>query len=82
MALSFSLTRSATATVGIYNVAGRLVRPLARAEALPRGLNNMTWDLRADTGTPVPSGVYLCRVQSRSDDGQSAGAVAMLHVGR
>ncbi|MFQ5808662.1 MAG: FlgD immunoglobulin-like domain containing protein, partial [Armatimonadota bacterium] len=82
MTLSFSLTRSAATTVGIYNVAGRQVRRLTRAEALPRGINNVTWDLRANTGTPAPSGVYLCRVQSRSEDGQSANAVAMVHVGR
>lgn len=82
MTVSFSLTRSAATTVGIYNVAGRQVRRLTGAEALPRGINSLTWDLRANTGTPVPNGVYLCRVQSRSEDGQSAGAVAMVHVGR
>ncbi len=63
-------------------VAGRLVRRVTRSEALPRGLNSVDWDLRADSGTTVPSGAYLCRVQSRSEDGQSSDAVTTIHVPR
>ena len=82
MTMHFGLTRSAATTVAVYNVAGRLVRRVTRAEALPRGLNSVDWDLRADSGTTVPTGAYLCRVQSRSEDGQSSGAVTTIHVPR
>lgn len=82
MTFHFSLTRSATTTVAVYNAAGRLVRRLPVGDALPRGLNSVEWDLRAGTGTLVPSGAYVCRVQCRSEDGQSSSAVTAIHVTR
>jgi choice-of-anchor B domain-containing protein len=49
--------------LGIYDVAGRLVRTLADG-ALPAGDPTLVWDGRNAAGTPVASGVYLLRLES------------------
>lgn len=49
------------ATIRIYSPAGRLVRTLS-AEANRKG--GTPWDLRTRRGEPVPSGIYLVRVEA------------------
>jgi len=49
-----------TATVAIYDVAGRLVRTLA-AGSYPSGVQRATWNGRDARGTLVSSGVYFVR---------------------
>ncbi len=52
--------------LGIYDVAGRLVRTLADG-ALPAGEQpTLVWDGRNAAGIPVASGVYLLRLESGS----------------
>jgi flagellar hook assembly protein FlgD len=45
----------------IYDVGGRLVRTLVEG-TLPAGEKSVVWDGRDDTGRPVGSGVYFCRL--------------------
>ncbi len=49
-----------SATVSIYDVAGRLVRTLASG-AYAAGVQRVTWDGRNLRGEPVSSGVYFVR---------------------
>jgi hypothetical protein len=44
-------------------VGGRLVRALVREE-LPPGRFQVAWDGRDGSGRPVPSGVYLLRLEA------------------
>jgi flagellar hook assembly protein FlgD len=46
--------------IGIYNVAGRLVRKLVSGMAAP-GYHEATWDGRSDAGVQVTPGVYFLR---------------------
>jgi hypothetical protein len=50
---SFTLPRQATTSAGIYDLRGRLLRTLWRAEALPAGVHRQAWDGRDDLGQPV-----------------------------
>ncbi len=50
----FTLPRSATTSAGVYDLQGRLLRTLWRAEPLPAGAQRRTWDGRDDQGQPVP----------------------------
>ncbi len=50
-------------TVKIYNTLGQLIAVLIDGAQSP-GWNKLTWDGRDDSGNPVPSGVYICRVQA------------------
>lgn len=49
----------------IYNVLGQKVRTLAD-KRMVGGLYTLTWDGRDDSGKPVPSGIYLCRLKSET----------------
>jgi hypothetical protein len=61
--IAFDLPEAATATVRIYSSAGHLVRTLAEREAFAAGSASLSWDGRDDTGTGMPSGVYLVRLE-------------------
>ncbi len=63
--ISFTLERSADATLAIYNLAGQKVRTFDMDNAAP-GMHSMLWDGRADDGVTVSSGVYIARLVSGS----------------
>lgn len=60
--LTFSLPRPATTSAGVYDPQGRLVRTLWRAESLPAGKHERTWDERDDNGQPVAEGDHEIRL--------------------
>jgi hypothetical protein len=49
-------------SLGIYNVAGRLVRRMADG-AVERGRHTCEWDGRDESGSPVSPGVYFARLE-------------------
>jgi len=57
--MRFASPREETMTVGVYDVAGRLVRELHRGPL--EGGHAVAWDGRDERRRPVPSGVYLAR---------------------
>jgi hypothetical protein len=63
MSIRFSLPQSGTAQVGVYDVAGRLVRSLLR-ESKAAGAHAVLWDGKDDDGAEAPAGVYLIRLQA------------------
>jgi len=60
--LRLDLAGAATARLGVYDVAGRLVRTLA--EGTVPASEALTWDGRNAAGIPVASGLYLLRLES------------------
>ncbi|MDZ4806583.1 MAG: two-component regulator propeller domain-containing protein [Candidatus Eisenbacteria bacterium] len=64
VAISFTLGRSAEATVRVFNRAGRMVRELAHQVPMTSGINLLRWDGRDDDGTVVTDGLYFVRVES------------------
>ena len=59
--VSFSLDRSGSVTLAVYDISGRLVRTLLQEE-LEQGRHEVRWDGRNGGGQLVASGVYLCRL--------------------
>ncbi|MEI6502871.1 MAG: FlgD immunoglobulin-like domain containing protein, partial [Armatimonadota bacterium] len=78
--LTYALSKPASVDVTILNLSGRTVRVVASGQAGVAGANTAAWDLRNQTGSRVPAGRYLIRVQAASDDGQRVTAVAPLNV--
>jgi flagellar hook assembly protein FlgD len=48
-------------TLTIYNITGQQVRVLMNGDAAA-GVHTVVWDARDDSGSPVPSGLYLYRL--------------------
>jgi hypothetical protein len=60
--VQFSLARAGEATVDVYDVGGRRVRRLLRAD-LPAGPHEVSWDGAGDDGRRLPAGVYRLRLR-------------------
>lgn len=61
--VSFSLDRGGRVRVTVYDVQGRLVKTLMD-EVLSPGEHRTRWDGSDQRNQPVPSGVYLIRIQT------------------
>jgi hypothetical protein len=59
--IRFSLPTRAAADLGLYDIAGRLVRDIAAGELAP-GEHALAWDGRAASGARLAPGVYLLRL--------------------
>jgi len=63
--IRFEMPTEGTASILVYDVAGRLVRTLARG-IHPAGVNEVVWDGRDDGGHRAASGVYLYQLSTES----------------
>ena len=61
--ISLALPSAAASHLAIYDLEGRVVRTLV-SRVLEAGASPITWDGRADDGTPVAGGVYFARLRS------------------
>ena len=61
--IRYSLGEAAEVSVAVFDAAGRRVRHLPSG-VQPAGDHAVVWDGRDDTGAPLPSGVYFCRVRA------------------
>ncbi len=58
----YELTVAAAIELGVYDLAGRLVRTLRQGTLEQPGAHAVTWDGRDGSGRNVPSGTYVCRL--------------------
>ncbi len=61
LTVAFELDNTAAVDLGVYDVAGRLVRTLHQG-TLTAGPQRFTWNGRDDAGRTMGSGVYLVRI--------------------
>ena len=64
--IRFTLNEAARVDLRIYDMSGRLVRVLLRADA-PAGDHTVAWNGRDDAGRPVTSGIYFARIGAASE---------------
>jgi hypothetical protein len=64
---SFALDREAAVRLTVYDILGRRVRTLA-AGSRPSGAHQVAWDGADEGGLPLPSGVYLVRLERGDGD--------------
>ena len=61
--IEFVLPQAGTASIRIYDAAGRLVRTISQPRG-QKGLNSVKWNANDDAGNRVPSGVYFGRLEA------------------
>ena len=64
MDISFSLGKSATTSVRVFDMAGHLIRTLMDGDALLPGSNVTTWDGRNEDGRAAYAGAYVVLVEA------------------
>ena len=64
--IAYNLPAAGHVTVGVYDVAGRLVRQVVDGP-IEAGPHAVQWDGRDGSGRPVASGVYFCRIDAGGD---------------
>jgi len=62
--LSYELEASATVSLAIFDVAGKLVQRLVAAESRGAGRHEIVWDGRDETGRLAAAGVYFYRLDA------------------
>jgi hypothetical protein len=67
--IRFDLPQQGFVRISVYEINGRLVRSLV-SESRNAGSYSMKWDGRDSFGNPLPSGIYVCRMEVRSADGR------------
>jgi len=77
--IRYSLPAESYVSLKIYDAAGREIRTLVD-ETVPRGIHSVTWDGRNEAGAPVPSGMYLYRMNVNQRGVGSQQAKKMLLV--
>jgi acetyl esterase/lipase len=68
--IQFFLNQPGEANISIYTISGQLIREFHFSWLSP-GSHSVVWDGRNNRGQAVGSGIYLCRLQSRT--GQTIG---------
>jgi len=61
--ISFSAPRSASVSIDVYDVNGRLVQTVLSGQ-VDAGAHQVTWDGRDSAGSKVARGVYFCRMNA------------------
>jgi hypothetical protein len=74
--LSFHTTRDGFARAALYDASGRRVRTLLDEPMVTAGIHEVRLDGRGSTGTALPSGIYLFRVETA--EGTASGRVVLL----
>lgn len=77
--VTVNLSSAATVRTVICNIAGRIVAELPQQD-LPAGLTSLLWNGKGNSGTRVPAGTYLVRVQARGADGTQTAALGSLQL--
>ncbi len=62
--ITYSLPAASEVTLGIHDLAGRLVQILIAGEVRNEGMHTIGWDGRDGQGRQVPSGTYFCRLEA------------------
>ena len=81
LAVEYALPKSARVTLGVFDLAGRLVRSVVDSE-LEAGLHRSAWDGNDQSGRRAGSGIYLVRLAPRYDSGAQATIVRRVVLAR
>ena len=63
--IKYTLADRGHVSLRVYNVAGQLVRTLVDDVQTPDAVRPVTWNGLNDSGQPVASGVYFCRLETK-----------------
>jgi flagellar hook assembly protein FlgD len=82
VAITYSVSRAASVTADIRNIAGVPIARLSSLETPAGSTQTLSWNGRNFGGAPVPNGKYLVRLTAKSAEGQSVQAITLFDKAR
>jgi len=79
--VTYSLSAAAQVQAVVLNLAGRTIAEIP-AGRQDEGVQTLHWNGRNAAGSLVPAGVYLVRIEARSEEGAAAQAVTPVNLRR
>ncbi len=80
--VNYTLSKPASVTVEVRNIAGRLVGRVAPEQVQSGGVQSVVWNCRNTAGARVPAGRYLISITAATEDGQRAQGMTSVIVPR
>jgi hypothetical protein len=77
VAITYSVTRSASVSADIRNIAGYPIARLGDSDVAGGETQTLTWNGRNAGGARVPNGRYLVRLTARTAEGQTVQAISV-----
>ncbi|MBI2844316.1 MAG: hypothetical protein HYX78_13020 [Armatimonadetes bacterium] len=68
--ITYNLSADAAVDVRIKNGAGKMVRKLAEGRGITRGISNLSWNYRDDSGKQVAAGMYVVEIVATTPEGE------------
>ena len=62
--IRFTLPETATVSVTVYDISGKLVDTVVETGQLYPGNHDLIWDGRTASGEPATAGIYFCRLST------------------
>jgi subtilisin family serine protease len=82
VSITYTVSRAATVTADIRNIAGVPIARLAAADSAAGATQTLSWNGRNASGARVPNGRYLVRLTARTAEGQSVQAITLFDKAR
>jgi subtilisin family serine protease len=82
VSITYSVSRAATVTADIRNIAGLPIARLATVDSAAGVMQTLSWNGRNASGARVPNGRYLVRLTARTPEGQSVQAITLFDKAR
>jgi hypothetical protein len=64
--ISFTVKKKGKVKVGVYDIAGKLIKNLVDKECAPSSYS-VSWDGKNAKGENLPAGAYICKLESEDD---------------
>jgi len=80
--ITYGVSQACNVSVEIMNISGRVIKTLAADEVATAGTHTLSWNLRSNSGTQVPRGMYLVRIDAAAENGQRTSRLCQLNVNR
>lgn len=82
VSVSYTLSKPASVSVEVRNIAGRLIGRAVESQAQTTGLQSVVWNCRNSNGARVPAGRYVISITAATEDGQRAQGLTSVIVTR
>ncbi len=80
--ITYGVSQACAVSVEVMNISGQVIKTVIAEQAVTAGMHTQSWNLRSNSGTVVPRGMYLVKIEAVADNGQCTTAVCPMSINR